>query len=242
MQPSNAAPDPFARALATYREAGDASKLREWVNSHAEDPRAELWREILAMRMYEGLVFGPVEQATRPDEGEDPALEPLPEPDEAELRSLLATYPGTLGARNARAHLSAAALQSLRSPTLNPRVVEFLGGDDRHCGPGDPGEFRLEYEPGLRRRVGSEVLALGCDKAMGYCNWWVEAFPDDREFTPRILGEQRDAWFKRARPRWRSRSFATCARRCAKSCRAAAAPFDDSCYGPCMSKCDAREE
>lgn len=240
-QPQDQDEDPFDQAVVAFHDAENAGPLGKWVDAHPEDPRAELWREILAMRMYERFVFGPTDRETTPQLGDDPALEPVLGANEAQLRSVLAAYPGTLGARNASARLSANALDALRDPVLNPKAVAFLDGDDSVCGLAEVDDFRLQYQPGIRLRVGREILARGCEDAMGYCTWWVLAFPKDAEFTPGIQAQQEDAWFRRARPRWQSGRFARCAARCAKGCRAEAAPLDDSCYDPCIAKCQAAE-
>ncbi len=234
-------------AVFAYHEDGDLDALRSWVDVHPDHPELDTWREVVALRTYESVVIGDPWSAEEAEDGEDTALAPLPQPSTAALLALVERYPGTLGAQTAQALLETHGLQRLTVPTFNDSVVAFLEGRDdwvrddsgRNLMPNvDLDAFRQRHETKLRARFGERLAEDACVESMGYCTWYVRAYPED----PRVSELQvamKDEWYRRGHPRWRGSKFANCAYRCAKNCRVDAEPLDDACYAPCFAGCEA---
>lgn len=234
-------------AVFAYHDNGDLEALRSWVDAHPDHPKLDTWREVVALRAYESLVIGDPWTAEEYEEGEDVAVAELPEPSTAGLLALVARYPGTLGAQTAQSLLETHGLHRLSVPAFNDAVVAFLEGRDdwvrdergQNLMPNvDLDAFRKRHESKLRRRLGERLAEDACVESMGYCTWYVKAYPQD----PRVSDLQvamKDEWHRRGHPRWRGSRFANCSYRCAKDCRNDAEPLDDACYAPCFARCEA---
>ena len=234
-------------AVFAYHDNGDLEALSAWVDAHPDHPELDTWREVVALRAYESLVIGDPWTAEEYEEGQDVAVAELPEPSTAGLLALVARYPGTLGAETAQSLLETHGLQRLSVPAFNDAVVAFLEGRDdwvrdergRNLMPNvDLEAFRKRHESKLRTRLGERLTEDACVESMGYCTWYVQAYPQD----PRVSDLQvamKDEWHRRGHPRWRGSKFANCSYRCAKDCRNDAEPLDDACYAPCFARCEA---
>ena len=236
------------QAVATYHEEGEIDGLVAWVETHPEHPKYDVWREVVALRTYEGLVIGDPWIAEAAEDGDDPAVAALPEPSVGELVALVERYPGTLGADTAQALLESDGLRRLSVPAFNDSVVSFLEGRDdwvqddygRNLMPNvDLDAFRNRHERTLRTRLGERLADDGCVESMGYCTWYVRQYPKD-PLAEQLQVAMKDEWYRRGHPRWRGSKFANCAYRCAKNCRNDAEPLDDACYAPCFARCEAR--
>ncbi len=234
-------------AVLAYHDAGDLEALRSWVDTHTDHPELDTWREVVALREYESLVIGDPWAIDEPEEGDDVAVAALPEPTTAGLLALVDRYPGTLGAQTAQALLETHGLRRLSVPAFNDALVAFLEGRDdwvqdehgRNLMPNvDLDAFRRRHESKLRTRLAQRLSEDACVQSMGYCTWYVNAYPQD----PRVSDLQvamKQEWYRRGHPRWRGSRFANCSYRCAKDCRTDAEPLDDACYAPCFAGCEA---
>lgn len=245
-----AAQSELDQAVARYHDDGDLERLTAWVDAHPDHPKVYVWREVVALRTYETLVIGDPWSVEEAGPGEDVAVAPLPEPKAAELVALVERYPGTLGAETAQALLEREGLKRLRVPAFNDAVVSFLEGRTdwvrdaygRNLMPNvDLDAFRDRHEDGLRASLAARLTEDRCVESMGYCTWYVEAYPDD-PVTEELQAAMKDEWYRRGHPRWRGSRFANCAYRCAKDCRQNAEPLDDACYAPCFARCEAAAE
>lgn len=234
-------------AVVAYHDDGDLAGLAAWVEKHPEHPDHALWEEVVALRVYESVVIGDPWSEAPIEEGDDPAVAPLPEPSVPKLRALVERYPNTVAAKTATAVLEAEGLRRLTQPPFNDNVVAFLEGNDdwvrdddgRSLLPNvDLDAFRSRHEDTLRTRLGERLVEDGCTSKMGYCTWYVQAFPQAPVVTG-LTSAMKDEWYRRAHPRWRGKRFANCTYKCAKRCQTQAEPLDDACYAPCFSRCEA---
>ncbi len=234
-------------ATAAYHEDGDLEKLVAWVDTHPDHAEVDVWREVVALRTYESLVIGDPWSPADPEEGEDVAVAPLPEPSVPALVALVERYPGTLGAETAQALLESDGLRRLTQPAFNDAVVAFLEGRDdwveddhgRNLMPNvDLSAFRDRHEETLRSRLGERLAENACKESMGYCTWYIERYPE-APVVGQLQAAMKQEWYRRGHPRWRGSRFANCSYRCAKTCRTDAAPLEDTCYAPCFARCEA---
>ena len=226
--------DDYDQAIDRFRATGETAGVEAMIAAHPEDPRSEIWREMLALRAYDA--------AFDPWATDDPdATVVRPE----QLAMVAASYPGTFAAQMATAGIENDALAELRADPLGPKALAFLAGSDAwatqaqsaHAVRIDREGFRRRHAPGLADAVAERILSDGCRETMGYCTWWVENLGGDPR-TEQVQHAMKQVWHARGRPGWRSKRYATCMRRCARRCRAEAQPLDDSCWDPCATACD----
>ena len=242
--PPTAARTALDEAVARFHDTGSIELLRHWLDFYPDHEDAGVWREFVALRMYEAIVIGDLDAPPEPiREGEDPAVAPLPEPDVPQLIALAKAYPDTIAGQTALSLLEEEGLKRLSDPPVNPVLITFLEGGEEWVKAGevrmpnvDLDAFRNRHEERLRDRFAVRLLDDGCATLMGYCNWWVEQYPDDH-LTQEIRASMKAVWHKRGHPPWRSSHYATCAFRCAKQCRQSATPLDDTCFDPCFERC-----
>lgn len=225
--------DDYDRAIARFRATGEASGVEAMIAARPDDPRTEIWREMLALQAYDAA-FDP----WGTDDPDATAVKP------EQLVAVASEYPGTFAAQMATAGIENDALAELKAAPLGSKTLAFLAGSDAWAaGAASPHGLRIDREgfrrrhaPALADKVAAVILADGCRDTMGYCTWWVEHLDHDPR-TEEVRRMMKQVWYKRGRPGWRSKRYATCMRRCARTCRDAAKPLDDSCWEPCAAAC-----
>ncbi len=233
------------QAVRSYHETSELGPLQAWVDRNPDHPEYDVWREVVALRIYESLVIGDPWEGVPAEEGDDPAVATLPEPSVSQLVSVVERYPDTIAAVTAQAVLEEDGLRRLTQPPFNDSVVAFLEGRDdwvrdptgRVMMPNvDLEAFRERHESSLRQRLGERLVEDRCAQKMGYCTWWVQNFPQE-SVTAGVQQAMKEEWYRRGHPPWRGKRYANCAYRCAKACRSDSEPLDDACYEPCFEGC-----
>lgn len=248
------------QAVVRYHDQGDLDPLTAWLTAYPEHPDAEIWAEVVALRQYEEASLGemllplpPAEpmavdkpsEAPGPEYAADgPDESELPDRDRGALRDLAQARGSTLGGRMAMAVLEGERTDALFEFPVGLRVTRFLDGEPAWVGDGDDGpEARMDlermqarYTESVRDRLAEALVKDGCWTQMGFCNWWVERYPDDPR-TVTMREAMQAVWYRRGHPAWKGRNHGYCAHVCVKTCRPEAAPLDDGCFDPCYARC-----
>lgn len=226
------------RAVDAYHRYGEWALLQEWVHAHPDDPDAERWREIVALRRYETERVGPSAVV-----GDEPELKA--NPNAAAVATIAQRYGDTVGGRLAMAVASEEGMRRLSTPIANPWVIGFLEGRDEwaYDGQGRPmipesdiEHIRHIHAARVRNRLGNHLHEQRCVELVGYCMWWVRQYPTDGR-THQLRIELKQIWYERGHPPWKGKRHANCALRCARSCVENADPPDDACFAPCYAQC-----
>ena len=208
-------------AIAHYQATGEIGYVARYVDAHPDEDLG-IWKEVVALRSYDALTEDPWSPGRAAD--------------------VLLRYPDTYGATMLRMRLEREALAALSSPSSLHALVAVLEGKDTVILQGDaqigvdPARLRRDDRARLEALLERRLLDHGCSEQMGYCNWWVEHYPDAPS-TKQVRELMASAWHHRTYPGWKGRRHHRCAYRCGTTCREAAQPLEDSCYDSCYAKC-----